>query len=75
MWYQSVHPFQGNWEELQEGFRTQFSKLGNTREQLFHAWRMFHFDENAEKIDAYVQKLRQVASKLNCSESQILEVF
>ena len=23
-----------------------------TRQQLFHAWRCFHFDQNAEAIDA-----------------------
>ena len=52
VWYQSIHPFQGNWEELQERFRTQFSLIGNTREHVFHAWRSFRFDENAETIDA-----------------------
>ena len=38
LWYQSIHPFQGNLDELQETtkFRIQFSKLGNTREQLFY---------------------------------------
>ena len=33
-------------------FRQQYSKIGNTREQLFYAWRSFHFDENTETIDA-----------------------
>ena len=28
--YLSMHPFQGNLEKLEERFRTQFSKLGNT---------------------------------------------
>ena len=36
LWYQSIHPFQDNLEELQERIRTQFSKIGNAREQLFH---------------------------------------
>ena len=31
---------------------TQFSKVGNTKEQLFHSWRSFHYDENTETIDA-----------------------
>ena len=35
-------------------FRQQYSKIGNTGEQLFHAWRSFSFDENTETIDAYV---------------------
>ena len=45
---------------LQNIFRQQYSKIGNTREQLLHAWRLFHFDGNAEMIDAYVNCIRQV---------------
>ena len=37
---------------LQNNFRQQYSKIGNTMEKLFHAWRSFHFNENAETIDA-----------------------
>ena len=54
LWYQSIHPCQGNWEELQERCLPQFSKIVNMREQLFHAWRLFHFDENVETIHAYI---------------------
>ena len=75
LWYQSIHSFQGKWEELQERFRTQFSKRGKTQEQLFHAWRTFHINENAETIDAFVQRIRHVAAMLNYGEPQILEVF
>ena len=56
-------------------FRQQYSKIGNTREQLCHAWRSFHFDENTEIIDAYVTCTRQVATLLGYGEPQILEVF
>ena len=57
-------------------FRQQYSKIGNTREQLFHAWRSFHFDENTETIDAYVHCIRQVANLLGYQgDLQILEVF
>ena len=56
-------------------FRQQYSKIGNTREQLFHAWRSFHFDENVETIDAYVHLIRQVANLLGYQDPQILEVF
>ena len=49
--------------------------MGNTREQLFHAWRSFHFDENAETLDSYVTCIRQVATLLGYGEPQILEVF
>ena len=53
----------------------QYSKLGNTHEQLFHAWRSFTFDENTETIDSYVIRIRQVATLLSYGEPQILEVF
>ena len=56
-------------------FRQQYSKIGNTREQLFHAWRSFNFDKNTETIDAYVTCIRQVAALLGYGEPQILEVF
>ena len=56
-------------------FRQQYSKVDNTREQLFHAWRSFSFDENTETIDAYVTCIRQVAALLGYRELQILEVF
>ena len=56
-------------------FRHQYSKKGNTREQLFHTWRSIHFNENAETIDAYVHCIRQVANLLGYQDPQILEVF
>ena len=56
-------------------FRQQYSKIANTREQLFHAWRSFHFDENTETIGAYVHCIRQVANLLGYQDPQVLEVF
>ena len=50
-------------------------KIGNTREQLLYAWRPFHYDENVEMIDAYVNRISQVAALLGYGEPQILEVF
>ena len=44
-------------------------------EQLFHMWRSFHFDENIETIDAYVNRIRQVANLLGYQEPEMLEVF
>ena len=38
-------------------------------------WRSFHFNENAEMVDAYVNRIRQVANLLGYQEPQILEVF
>ena len=75
IWYHSLEPINVDWQGLQNLFRQQYSKIGNTREQLFHAWRLFSFEENTEMIDAYVTHIRQVAALLGYGESQILEVF
>ena len=63
------------WPELQNQFRQQYSKIGNTREQLFHAWKLFHYDENVETPDAYVLRIRQAARPLGYGEPQVLEVI
>ena len=44
-WYATLEPLVMTWPELQNLFRWQYSKIGNTREQLFHAWRSFHYDK------------------------------
>ena len=75
LWYHSLEPINVNWSELQNLFRQRYSKVGNTREQLFHTWRSFNFNENTETIDAYVSRIRQVATLLGYGEPQILEVF
>ena len=54
LWYESLRPINADWACLQNLFRQQYSKIGTTRGQLFHVWRSFHFDDNAETIDAYV---------------------
>ena len=50
--YESLRPTNVDWLGLQNQFRQQYSKIGNPREQLFHAWRSFHFDENKETLDS-----------------------
>ena len=76
LWHQSLEPLgETTWAQLQNLFRQRYSKLGNNREQLFHAWRSFTFDENTETIDSYVIRIRQVANLLGYGELQILEVF
>ena len=75
LWYQSLVPINVDWQGLQNLFRQKYSKIGNTREQLFYSWRSFNFDENTETIDAYVTCIRQVATPLGYGEPQILEVF
>ena len=75
LWYESLRPINADWVGLQNTFRQQYSKIGNTREQLFHVWRPFHFDENVEMIDTYINCIRQVNTLLGYQEPQILEVF
>ena len=75
LWYQSLEPINADWQELQNLFRQQYSKIGNAREQLFHTWKSFNFDENTEIIDMYVTCIRQVTALLGYGEPQILEVF
>ena len=75
LWHQSLEPINADWQGLQNLFRQQYSKIGNTREQLFYAWRSFNFDENTKTIDTYITCIRQVAALLGYGEPHILEVF
>ena len=75
LWYESLAPLDNDWPALQNKFRWQYSKIGNTPKQLFHAWRMFKFDKNTDTIDSYVLRMSQVAAMLNYGEMQILENF
>ena len=75
LWYESLALLDDDWPALQNKFRWQYSKIGNTPEQLFHAWRTFKFDENTDMIDSYVLRMSQVAAMLNYGEMQILENF
>ena len=75
LWYESLRLINVNWDGLQNMFRQQYPKIGNSRKQLFHAWRSFHFDENAETRDSYVNHIRQVVTLLGDQEPQIPEVF
>ena len=63
------------WPQLQNLFKQRYSKLANTCEQLFCAWRSFNFDENTDTIDSYVMQIRQVATLLDYGEPHVLEVF
>ena len=75
LWYESLVPLDDDWPALQNKFRWQYSKLGNTPEQLFHAWSTFKLYENADTIDSYVLRMSQVTEMLNYGEMQILENF
>ena len=75
LWYESLVPLDNDWPALQNKFRWKYSKIGNTPEQLFHAWRTFKFDKNTDTIDSYILRMSQVAAMLNYGEMQILENF
>ena len=75
LWYESIRPIEIDWDVLQECFRQQYSKFGSSREQYFHVWRSFHYDENTDTIDSFILKIKQVASLLNYGEPEILELF
>ena len=74
-WIASLEPVAMTWQKLQTMFRHQYSKICNTREQLFHAWRSSHYDENAEMPDPYIIRIKQVARLLGYEDPQVLEVF
>ena len=71
LWYHSLEPINVNWQGLHNLFRKWYSKIGKTREQVFHAWRSYSFDKNIETIGAYVTHIRQVATLLGYGELQI----
>ena len=75
LWYETLRHIQIDWTVLQEHFRQQYSKFGSTREQYSHVWRSFHYDENVETVDAYVNRITLVAALLGYDEPQILEDF
>ena len=69
--YASLEPTAKTWQASQNQFRRQYFKLSNAREQLFHAWRSFHYDDNVEMPDAYVTRIRQVVRLLGFGEPQV----
>ena len=71
LWYESIRPIALDGNALQNQFRQQYSKIGHTREQLFHAWRSSHFDENMESLDGYVTCVRHVAAFLGYGKPQV----
>ena len=75
LWYESIRPIEMGWTALQECLRQQYSKFGSSREQYFHVWRSFQYDENTDTIDSHILKIKQVASLLNYGEPEILQLF
>ena len=74
-WYETLRPIEVDWTGLQICFRQQYSKFGSTKEQLFHVWRSFQYDEKLDTIDSYISKIKKVAALLNYGELQILELL
>ena len=72
LWYKSLRLIGVDWSGLQNQFRQQYSKIGDTRKQLFHAWKSFNFNETIETLDSYFTCIRQVATLLGYCKSQIL---
>ena len=62
LWYESLALLDNDWPALQNKFRWQYLKIGNTPEQLFHTWRTFTFDENTDTIDSYVLRMESGSS-------------
>ena len=75
LWYGTIRQVQLDWPAMQEHFRHQYLKFGNTIEQYFHVWRSFQFDEARDTIDGYMHRVKQVAALLDYGEPQILELF
>ena len=75
LWYETIRHINLDWPTMQECFRQQYSKFGNTREQHFHIWRSFQFDEATDTIDGYIYKVKQVVALLDYGDLQILELF
>ena len=75
LWYESLAPLDDDWPALQNKFRWQYLKIGNTPKQWFHACRTFKFDENTDTVDCYVLRMSQVVAMLNYGQMQILENF
>ena len=75
LWYETIRNANLDWPVMQECFRQQYSKFGNTREQYFHIWRSFQFDEATDTIDGYIYKVKQVAALLDYGDLHILELF
>ena len=75
LWYESLAPLDNDWPALQNKCRWQYSKIGNTPEQLFLAWRTFKFDENTDTVDLYILRMSQVAAMLNYGENADFREF
>ena len=60
LWYETLRAAQLVSAALQECFQHQYSKFGRTREQYFHVWRSFHYDEKTDTINSYIGRVKQV---------------
>ena len=75
LWYETLRPIKVDWIGLQKHFRQQYLRFGNTREQVFHVWGSFQYDEKTDTNDSYISKIKHMAALLNYGEPQILELL
>ena len=75
LWYETIRNANLDWPVMQEHFRQQYSKVGNTKEQYIHIWRSFQYDEATYTIYGHIHKVKQVAALLDYGEPQILELL
>ena len=75
LWYISIRPIKSRLDWVTNQLRQQYFKIGNIREQVFHVWRSFYFNKNAETLDSNVTCIRQVGTLLGYGKPQVLEVF
>ena len=68
LWYESLRPISADWIGLKNSFGKKYSNTDNTKEQLFHAWRLFYFNKYMETIDTYIHHIKQVATLLGYQE-------
>ena len=66
LWYELLAPLYNDWPALQNKFRCQYLKIGNTPKQLFHAWRTFKFDENTR-----LNRLLCVEDESGCGNAKL----
>ena len=67
LWFETLRLIEIDWTALQECFRQQYSKFGSTREQYFHVWRSFHYDENTDTIDSLLYNILLLINQYSSS--------
>ena len=75
LWYELLRPIVVDRNGLQAQLTQQYSKIGNTGEQLFYGRRSTHFDVNSKTIYNNITYIRQIAALLGYGAPHVLEVL